>query len=829
MSRLFGTPLALAVCLAFPGRAQGIGPELVTSLSGQEDKDKDADRTPDKKKTYPYVLQSLNADRSKTQHYAGGNPANAPLDPALAEDLKLEEEIKTIKRNEKGPARLAQDLFDLRQHSPFQTEGGVPDDYVLGTGDVLQFHAFGATPMEAQLRVDGRGEVVIPHLGKVKVSGRTLGQAKGRVQELIGRNFGRTQAELQVSKLREVRVFVLGDVYKPGAYLVPSMNSLVNVLSLAGGPTTMGSYRDIRLLRGGDLLESLDLYPLRMEGRGNFNRALQNGDVIFVPIKNRNILMTGAFRRLGPSWIESDEKVPDNDRKLSLPTTKDPAPVLVELKDEETAWDAVRFLGGLNPDAYAAQITIERTDGQGFRNILSLSAEEATLRATKLMANDVVRALLRTDTAKGFIQVAGYARIPGRFAFKEGLTLGRFLKDQGQLLPDTYLGRVEVLRTRQNGNMEMISRDLGKVLSGEQELGLEPLDKISLFALDDLRDRPTVTITGPVAHVGTFDWYSGMRASDLLFKAGLPKPGTNLEYGELAHSGALGKETVLPLDLKKLLSTETYSSAALDNDAINPPVLPYDSLTLYERPNFKVQQLVKISGEVHRPGTFSLTEPHYTLSKLLQRAGGLTEDAMAAGAIFLRKTVQTKEVAKSNAASAIRTTDPTGRGVMEILERLSETKRQPITGQLLHTPILNGLAQGGISRVVFSMEKMLKGDKSMDLELQDGDEIIIPKITQTAYAIGEIASPFFAYKVPQGTRVSELLKLAGGLTRNADSSNIRLLKADGRILESGVSGQVVEPGDAVLVPQRILRDTTWQENLNALTPVALILNAILRK
>jgi len=96
----------------------------------------------------------------------------------------------------------------------------------------------------------------------------------------------------------------------------------------------------------------------------------------------------------------------------------------------------------------------------------------------------------------------------------------------------------------------------------------------------------------------------------------------------------------------------------------------------------------------------------------------------------------------------------------------------------------------------------------------------------SAYVVGETASPFATYKVRNGMKVSDLLKLAGGPTRNADTWNIRLLKADGHIVDSWVNSKVVEPGDTLLVPQRFKRDTSWQENLVALTPVALVISSL---
>jgi protein involved in polysaccharide export with SLBB domain len=128
--------------------------------------------------------------------------------------------------------------------------------------------------------------------------------------------------------------------------------------------------------------------------------------------------------------------------------------------------------------------------------------------------------------------------------------------------------------------------------------------------------------------------------------------------------------------------------------------------------------------------------------------------------------------------------------------------------------------------MVVDFKGALKGDALADVELQDGDEIIVPRATGAAYVVGETASPFATYQVRSGMKVSDLLKQAGGTTRNADTGSIRLLKADGRILDSWVNGRAVEPGDTLLVPQRFRRDYSWQENLNALMPVALVLSSL---
>ena len=121
-------------------------------------------------------------------------------------------------------------------------------------------------------------------------------------------------------------------------------------------------------------------------------------------------------------------------------------------------------------------------------------------------------------------------------------------------------------------------------------------------------------------------------------------------------------------------------------------------------------------------------------------------------------------------------------------------------------------------------EAAVRGDKAQDPELVDGDEVVVPRVMDTAYVVGEASSPFGSYKILPGMTVGDILKMAGGTTRNADTSNIRLVKADGHIIDSWVKGKKVEPGDTVIVPQRFRRETYWQDDLAALTPLALILN-----
>lgn len=869
-------------------------------------------------------------------------PPPATQGQDLTAEEKLDREIKAMKAREKGPRRFAADLFDQRQRGTAATEGGIAEDYVLGTGDQLSLNVFGSATFDLPVQVDGRGEIVIPKVGTAKVGGLTLGRAKQVVQGVVGRNFSRSTVDLQVTQLREVRVFVLGEVYKPGSYLVSSLSSLVNVLSLAGGPTAVGSYRDIRVMRGGKPVFSLDLYPLRAEGLGNANVALQSGDTVFVPLAQNQVLLEGAFQRVVASEARAGEKeqpgvedqdldplkdrrdriqreikaieaqlaprpdstngeaatgsepsvqpqtqtqtqvsqpvpplsltersdledrlsflkrqwvrfkdAPPSDHRLQIdPETNLPyasaeddgnrpdwlrrweqsgrPPVMqFEMKPGETAADALRFAGGFAPEAGEGTLTLRHLDASGvIRGQEVPSGESARVG---LGRGDVLSAPIRRERTGPVVELAGWVRVPGIYARTEGLRVGDLLRRESQVLPDTYRARGEIVHTALDGTTRFQTFDVDRALAGDaaHNLLLEDRDRVELFRLEDLRLPRLVTVTGPVARPGTFRFHEGMRASDLIFRAGVPTKSADLLVAELAHAREGEASDVIRLDLAKLLSTEAASPVALMDDAINPRIRPDDQLNLFAKPDFKIHRVIRLSGQVARPGTYTLDSDHPRLSEAIRRAGGLTPQAMPSAAIFLRR-LSTKDPSLQRAAeeSGLSALDPTAKGINEILERLNETKRQPVTGKLLKNPLLHGLMAGNLNRMVVDFGGALKGDVQADVELEDGDEIIIPRATEAAYVVGETASPFATYKVRSGMKVADLLKLAGGTTRNADTSNIRLLKADGRILDSWVEGKPVEPGDTVLVPQRFRRDTNWQENLQALTPLALILNAV---
>ena len=201
-----------------------------------------------------------------------------------------------------------------------------------------------------------------------------------------------------------------------------------------------------------------------------------------------------------------------------------------------------------------------------------------------------------------------------------------------------------------------------------------------------------------------------MRASDLLFRAGVPLLGADRFVGEVAHfrDGKFGE--VRRLDLTRLLSGEGGSPVDLKDDVLNPRLEPFDQMSIYAKPDFRTHRVVTLSGQVVRPGTYELDGPGESLRDVLARAGGLTPDAMPTAGIFLRNLVKIdKDKARAAARSHSGTEDPTSNEINEILQRLNETKRMPVTGALLSDPLLHGVTEGDLNRLVVDFPELLAG------------------------------------------------------------------------------------------------------------------------
>ncbi|MFL5492999.1 MAG: SLBB domain-containing protein, partial [Gemmatimonadales bacterium] len=218
--------------------------------------------------------------------------------------------------------------------------GPVDENYRLGPGDQLVLILTGDVEQAYSLEVVREGFVVIPQVGQVYAANLTLGQLEDQLYTRLGKVYSgvrrsptaRTKFQVSISRLRNIQVYVAGDVVRPGAYQISAAGTALTGLYAAGGPTSNGSFRLLTVRRGDKLVDSLDLYQYLIHGVNPTNIRLDNGDVIFVPVHSAMVQVAGKVNR----------------------------PAVYETKPGETLRDVIGFAGGLDPGASEARVQINR-------------------------------------------------------------------------------------------------------------------------------------------------------------------------------------------------------------------------------------------------------------------------------------------------------------------------------------------------------------------------------------------------------------------------------------------------------------------------------------
>ncbi len=558
-------------------------------------------------------------------------PAPTPFDSsALAP--------KTPKLDARGPAPAAPAAgdaqpfgYDVFRYSPTTFEplayGPVGPDYPVGPGDELVITMWGDAQLALTAVVNREGAVVLPDVGTIPVNGLTLDGARSRIRAVLARVYAglrpageRSTISLDVSlgKLRSIQVFLLGEVVKPGGYTVSSVSRVLNALYVAGGATPRGSLRDVRVVRGGRVVASVDLYRLLLTGDAQDETRLDNGDVIFVPPVGRRVRVSGPLRRVG----------------------------VFELKPGENLRALLQMTGGPSAEADLARAQIDRVVPPALRDSLrgqdrvAVDVSLADAAAGRgpdvpLCDADELRAFAIGEARRNTVTIAGASVLkPGVYEFRPGMRLHELVELAGGLKPEAYLGRAQITRTALDRTRSVLRLDLARALAGSaaDDVALEPLDELSVLSKWDVQERGQVTVDGLVRHPGRYEYLEGMTLADLVFQAGGLTDDALALYAELARvdldaRGSRIADT-LRVPLERTLSADSKASAF--------PLERWDAVFVRRDPDYREQVFVSVDGEVRFPGRYALTRKDERIADLVRRAGGLTEFAWAPGASFAR-------------------------------------------------------------------------------------------------------------------------------------------------------------------------------------------------
>jgi protein involved in polysaccharide export with SLBB domain len=729
-----------------------------------------------------------------------------------AEAALLKLDVKLIrlplaKTGVDGLKPFGYDLFD-EAPSTFSpvTDIPVPADYIIGPGDELNVQLFGTQNRSLRLVVGREGTVGFPELGPIRVVGLTFNAAKRTIEERVAQQMIGVRANVSIGELRAIRVFVLGEAKQPGSYAVSGLATMTTALFASGGVRSIGSLRDIQLKRQGQVVRRLDLYDLLIQGDTSDDAKLQAGDAIFIPPVGPTVSVDGEVKR----------------------------PAIYEIGIGARLRDLLQVAGGLTPDADAGRGSLVRVDDSRGRVVLPVDLRNDEALSQTVRNGDVLRiAKLRPQIDAGVI-LGGHVYRPGPIAWREGLRLADVIGSVDELKPNADRHYILIRReTPQDRRVQVLSADLTAALAAPDSAAnvlLSPRDQLTVFdlmpgreriikpLLEDLRQQsgvstPTevVRIEGKVKVPGEYPLEQGMRVGDLL------RAGGTLDASAYGGAAELARYTVDASGARRTELTTIDLAAVLHGDpAANLPLRPFDYLLVKETPDWGEQSSVTLKGELRFPGTYPIRRGE-TLRQLIDRAGGLTDLAFVKGGAFTRRELKEREQKQLDQLSDRLQKDIATMSLQAVAANQSAASQALSSGQSI---LVQLKASKAVGRLVIDVPGLMAGEPGgvKDIQLRDGDELVIPRQRQEVTVIGEVQSAtshFYAGNLKR----DDYIEMSGGMTRKADRKQIYVVHADGSVvarkksLWSRGTELAMQPGDTVVVPldtERMPRLPFWQ-------------------
>ncbi len=505
------------------------------------------------------------------------------------------------------------------------TEVPIPADYRLGPGDVLNIQLLGKDPAEYKLVVSRNGAINFPKLGPVYVAGQTLNEVRQGLEEKISSQFIGVKSYITLGELRSIRVFVLGEAYKPGAYSVSALSTISNGLFVSGGVKTTGSLRNIQLKRQGELVGSLDLYDFLLKGDTRSDLFLREGDVIFIPPATTSVSIAGDVTR----------------------------PAIYELKQEKTVGELLRLAGGLNNTAFK-EARLERV-GAGKRSLLALDVGSANGRQAALQDGDYLYIPSISNLVNKRVTLAGHVYRPGDRHWQQGMRVSDLVASAADLKPQPDLDVAILVReSPEDGTISLKLLSLRAIFNNPKHPDnrlLQDHDRLDVLSLSEsrieqikpvlatLQRQPglakqlpeiyrklerNVRLQGHVRQPGSYPRYTGMRVSDLVVGIDALQAQSDLEVSMLVRKSPVdGTYSLKLISLEAIFADPSHPDNMLlmDNDRLDvfslgesriaqiQPVLA----TLQRQPGLaqqlpeiyrKLEQSVSLKGHVRYPGTY---------------------------------------------------------------------------------------------------------------------------------------------------------------------------------------------------------------------------------
>ena len=684
------------------------------------------------------------------------------VNPEQAEDkAPAQSNDMTVDGPEGGIKVFGRDIFRTANLT-FEPSMNIatPVNYRLGPGDELQIEVWGASEANITQKVSPDGYISIPNVGPVNVNGLTVQAATNRIKAKLSQIYSglassnvnlSTHVKVSLGQIRTIQVNIMGEVARPGTYALSSFSTVFHALYKAGGMSKMGSLRNIKVVRGGRTVATVDVYDYIINGRSHSDIRLQEGDVILASPYDALVLIKGKVKR----------------------------PMYYEMKSSESIRTLIGFAGGFSNDAYRGAVTVDRNNTKE-RTVATV--DDMNYGVFKVKDGDVVSVGEILDRYDNRIEVKGAVYRPGYYELgKDIQTVKDLIEKADGLLEYAFTNRAVLHRENDDKTLEVISLNVKAIIDGtEADVTLRKNDVLFIPSKYDLEQKGTLEIRGEVYKPNVFPYAANTKLEDLIIMAGGLTESASTVRVDVTRRIIDRKGTKKQKEI-----AQTFSFGVKDGFVVEGEpgfvLEPYDQVFVRRSPGYSEKVNVTVSGEVEFEGDYSLNVRNERLSDVLEKAGGLTEFAYIEGARLERQ--MTPEEYKQ---------------AQELMDMVASNNK--VSGN-------DSIVVPQVSRtypVGIDLKEILANPHSaIDPVLQDGDVIVIPQYMTTVSVSGSVRKPNSVVYDPK-MKLKDYISEAGGYAERARKSGTFILYPNGHIKELGrnASAKDIMGGSKIIVPQK---------------------------
>lgn len=623
-----------------------------------------------------------------------------------------------------------------------QMNVATPQNYVLGSGDIVNINIYGASQESFQEEINPDGIIVIKDYGPLHIGGMTIAAATRKIKSTLGARYQNSQLMVTLGQSRSISVNVMGEVYFPGSYQLTAFADVLYALYMAGGITETGTLRAVKVYRNSNLISTVDLYQYLMNGATKTNIRLEDGDVVLVGTYSVLVQAQGNVKR----------------------------PIYYELLSNETIHELIYYAGGFTGDAYTDAVRVYRRNStEGFATHTVANAQFAQFR---MMDGDTLEVEAILDRPQNTLEIQGAVFRPGFYGLSGNLHTVKQLVETAQGIIEQAVPEQAVLyRMKADRTYEAIQINVANILSGATaDMELNNEDRIFIPSRQRQLDHFEVVIHGEVYEPGTYPYAEKETVANLILRAGgMTDQASTSKIHIIRH--LIDPAATAEAEKNTMLFTIAY-----DNEASTFVLEPNDEVYVRTTPAYAPAQNVMVRGEVVFDGQYALKTKQDRLSSLIEAAGGLTKYAYAEGAKLVRQMDEEEKLHR---------------------EQLLKINKSGSSKEYVNE---NKLDMGDFYYVAINLAAALAhpGGKE-DFVLRDGDIIIVPTMTSTIKVLGEVLYPN-TVTFTQGKKAKFYIEQAGGYSQLARKSKTYVIYANGAV--SRASKASIMPGCEIIVPSK---------------------------